>query len=144
MGKNFNIDDFSLDAVDAFLGKDSHGESNDQSCQDEEKKQIVEKEDNKQPKRKFNPTSMTFEYEDEEAQKKHDLRAKLNSMNRDVLADRQAAIKIGLEEMGFSSSDMGQTGNSFTGEVLDRHRKIAKSQAEDAKAHIIRTRKGRD
>lgn len=94
----------------------------------------------KSPRKKFNAEKCTFEYADENLQKLHDLRDKLRFSNRDPLADRQREIEHGLEEIRFKKSDMGKTGDSRTGEVTDRHKKIADSQVEDAKADIIRTR----
>ena len=94
----------------------------------------------KSPRKKFNAEKGTLEYADENLQKLQELRKKMHFSNRDPLTNRQREIELGLEEIGFEKSDMGKTGDSRTGEVTDRHKKIADSQVEDAKADIIRTR----
>ena len=94
----------------------------------------------KSPQQQFNAEKGTLEYADENLQKLQELRKKMHFSNRDPLADRQREIELGLEEIGFKKSDMGKTGDSRTGEVTDRHKKIADSQVEDAKEDIIRTR----
>lgn len=62
-----------------------------------------------------------------------ELRKRLHTENVDPLAARQRLLENGLEEIGLSKDDLGKIGDSRTGEVSDKHKKVAESQAEDAK-----------
>lgn len=102
----------------------------------------------------FNPESMEFEVTDENIKKIRELRRRLKENNRDTLADKESEMKLGLNEMEFSEEDkkqglnnlefsekdIGKTGDSRTGEVSERHKKIAQSQVEDAKSMMLRKR----
>ena len=48
--------------------------------------------------------------------------------------------KQGLNNLEFSEKDIGKTGDSRTGEVSEKHKKIAQSQVEDAKSMMLRKR----
>lgn len=92
----------------------------------------------KTPEKTYNPETGLFEYADRIMQKLHDVRKKLHNRNIDPLAAKQEEMSRGLEEIGLSRKDMGKTGDSSTGEITEKHKKIANSQTEDAKAVMIK------
>lgn len=100
-------------------------------------------ETSKEPGKKFNFETGKFEYADSMLQKIAELRRRLKAENTDPLAAKQSELIIGLEDIGLSKEDLGKTGDSRTGEVSDKHRKVAESQAEDAKELMILARNSR-
>ncbi len=89
---------------------------------------------------KFNPVTGSFEYADKNLQKIHELRQRLHDKNRDPLEAKQSEMRQGLEDIGFSKENIGKTGDSRTGDVTEKHKAIADSQIEDAKAVMLRIR----
>lgn len=69
------------------------------------------------------------------------MRQRLKNENIDYLAAKQGAISNGLEEIGLSKEDMGKTGDSSTGEITEKDKRVAKSQIEDAKYTMLQRRK---
>ena len=94
----------------------------------------------KKPQMKFNPETLVFEYADETMQKIHNLRQKIQAKERDPLESKQKELAQGLNDIGFSTEDMGKTGDSRTGQVTEKHRAIAASQIEDAKQIMLQRR----
>lgn len=97
-------------------------------------------ESSKKPQMKFNHETLEFEYADENIQKIHDLRRRIQAQEHDPLEMKQIELAQGLRDIGFSEKDMGKTGDSRTGQVTERHRAIAASQIEDAKQVMLRRR----
>ena len=93
----------------------------------------------KAPERRFNPTSMEFEYADPKLQELAERRRELNRTKQDILALKERIAKQGLEEIGLEGK-MGQTGNSRATNpneaVTETHKKVAESQIEDLKPFI--------
>lgn len=98
----------------------------------------------KAPEMTFNPEMGVFEYADKNMQKLHEVRQKLRSENPDYLALKQKEMSRGLEEIGLSREDLGKTGNSLTGEVTERHKKVTNSQIEDAKDMMLSRRRAKE
>ena len=104
---------------------------------------LLSRENDKQPQKKFNFETGESYYADERLQKIAELRKRLHTENNDPLAARQRLLENGLEEIGLSKDDLGKTGDSRSGEVSDKHKKVAESQTEDAKWSILQARQQR-
>lgn len=87
----------------------------------------------KKPQMEFNHETGVFEYANKAMQKIHDLRRQRQAKEYDPLESKQRELAQGLRDIGFSEKDMGKTGDSITGQVTEKHRKIAASQIEDTK-----------
>lgn len=95
----------------------------------------ITREHEKQPRKYVDLSLGEEQYVDDSLQKIKELRAKLKSENNDPLEVKQIMMQRGLEEIGLSKEDLGKTGDSRSGEVTDKHKKIAASQVEDAMYH---------
>lgn len=104
---------------------------------------LLSRENDKQPQKKFNFETGESYYADERLQKIAELRKRLYTENNDPLAARQRLLENGLEEIGLSKDDLGKTGDSRSGEVSDKHKKVAESQTEDAKWSILQAKQQR-
>lgn len=132
---------------------ESDSETNQEVVEEKKSKKMSRREEY-YSKMTFNPESMEFEVTDENIKKIRELRRRLKENNRDSLADKEHEMKLGLNEMEFSEEDkkqglnnlefsekdMGKTGDSRTREVSEKHKKIARSQVEDAKSMMLRKR----
>ena len=98
---------------------------------------ILHSENNKKPVEKFDFNTGEAVYVDKNLQKIKELRQRLKNENIDYLAAKQGAISNGLEEIGLSKEDMGKTGDSSTGEITEKDKRVAKSQIEDAKYTML-------
>lgn len=104
---------------------------------------LLSRENDKQPQKKFNFETGESYYADERLQKISELRKRLYTENNDPLAARQRLLENGLEEIALSKDDLGKTGDSRSGEVSDKHKKVAESQTEDAKWSILQAKQQR-
>lgn len=104
---------------------------------------LLSRENDKEPQKKFSFETGESYYADERLQKIAELRKRLHTENNDPLAARQRLLENGLEEIGLSKDDLGKTGDSRSGEVSDKHKKVAESQTEDAKWSILQARQQR-
>lgn len=114
------------------------GKSEKQQSVSKSKEYILHSENEHSPSKKVSLELGEEQYVDDNLQKIKKLRKRLKDEHRDYLEDKQNFIANGLEEIGLSKEDMGKTGNSQTGEISEKHKKIARSQAEDAKDAIIK------
>ena len=131
----------------------SDSETNQEVVEEKKSKKMSPREEY-YSKMTFNPETATFDIADENIKKIRELRSRLKENNRDPLADKEHEMKLGLNEMEFSEEDkkqglnnlefsekdMGKTGDSRTGEVSEKHKKIARSQVEDAKSMMLQKR----
>ncbi len=101
---------------------------------------LLSRENDKEPQKKFSFETGESYYADEKLQKIAELRKRLHTENNDSLAAHQRLLENGLEEIGLSKDDLGKTGDSRSGEVSDKHKKVAESQTEDAKWSILQAR----
>jgi len=85
----------------------------------------------KSPEYVFNERTGEFDYKNPEFQQKAEQRRKEKSANTDCLEDKLNRIrqKLGHENL---EEDMGKTGDSRTGNVSEKHRRVAKIQLEAA------------
>ena len=102
---------------------------------------ILHSENNKKPVEKFDFNTGEAVYVDKNLQKIKELRQRLKNENIDYLAAKQGAISNSLEEIGLSKEGMGKTGDSSTGEITEKDKRVAKSQIEDAKYTMLQRRK---
>ena len=86
---------------------------------------LLSRENDKEPQKKFSFETGESYYADEKLQKIAEL------------------LENGLEEIGLSKDDLGKTGDSRSGEVSDKHKKVAESQTEDAKWSILQAKQQR-
>lgn len=100
--------------------------------------------DDKKPKLDFNPETGLIEYADKNLQKIAELRKRIKNSNIDLLELKAKSLSSGLEEIGLSQDNLGKTGDSRTGEITEKNRKIAKSQMEDAKELMLRNKKSKE
>ena len=96
--------------------------------------------DKKTPELDFNPETGLIEYADKNLQKIAELRKRMNDSHIDPLEFKAKSLSSGIEEIGLSKDDLGKTGNSRTGEITEKNRKIAASQTEDAKEAMLQKR----
>ena len=99
---------------------------------------------NKRPELDFNPETGLIEYADKNLQKITELRKRIQNSNTDPLEIKAKSLSSGLEEIGLSKDDLGKTGDSRTGEITEKNRKIAKSQTEDAKELMLWNKKSEE
>ncbi len=132
---------------------ESDSETNQEVVEEKKSKKMSPREEY-YSKMTFNPETGTFDIADENIKKIRELRSRLKENNRDSLADKEHEMKLGLNEMEFSEEDkkqglnnlefsekdMGKTGDSSTGEVSEKHKKVARSQMEDAKSMMLQKR----
>lgn len=118
---NFNFDDFEQQ------------KSNQKRC-----------DDNKKPELDFNPETGLIEYADKNLQKIAELRKRKKDSHIDPLEFKAKSLSSGLEEIGLSKDDLGKTGDSRTGEITEKNRKIAASQTEDAKEIMLWNKKSKE
>lgn len=109
-------------------------------------KKIKEKElemrlSEKAPVRVYDEQTGMFEYKDQELRKKAKQREE-NKHTGDKYQRRLDGLKKHLRRAGLED-DVGKTGNSETGKISEKDRKVASIQAEHAKEYILRDRKQR-
>ena len=73
-----------------------------------------------------------------------ELRKRIKDSNIDLLEFKSKSLSSGLEEIGLSKDDLGKTGNSRTGEITEKNRKIAANQTEDAKEIMLWNKKSKE
>lgn len=72
---------------------------------------------------------------------KLDLSGNQENGSNDYLATKQEIISSGLKKRRLSEKDIGKTGNSSTGEITEKDKRVAKSQIKDAKYTMLQRRK---
>lgn len=155
-GIELNGQDFSLDEpvqeesqrgvsleIDPETGKFVAVADYSQQRETSKKEYILHSDNKNAPAKKINLELGEEEYVDANLQKIRELRKRLKEESRDPLAAKQELLQRGLEEVGLSKNDLGKTGDSRTGEISDKHKKVANSQSEDAKWLMLNNAKQR-
>lgn len=93
------------------------------------------------PEMQFNKKRSIFEYKNPALRKIAELRSRLKATGSDPLKGKEDRLKLGLEEIGLSADDLGKTGDSRTGEVSEKHKRVASSQIADYKDTSSNTHK---
>jgi len=85
----------------------------------------------------YNEKTGEFNYKNPEFQQKAEVRCKHKLENKDYLEYKLRRIK---KKLGYAEleDDMGKTGDSRTGEVSEKHKRVAEIQTETAKTSPIR------
>lgn len=85
----------------------------------------------------YNEKTGEFNYKNSEFQQKADMRYKRKLENKDYLEYKLKRIKKKLGYAGLGD-DMGKTGDSHTGEVSEKHKRVTEIQKETAKTSPTR------
>lgn len=107
---------------------------------DDKNNTVLEKETNTsshKPEYIYNEKTGEFNYKNSEFQQKADMRHKRKLENKDYLEYKLKRIKKKLGYAGLED-DMGKTGDSRTGEVSEKQKRVAEIQTETAKTSPIR------
>lgn len=89
------------------------------------------------PEYLYNEKTGEFNYKNPEFQQKAEVRRKIKLENKDYLEYKLKRIKKKLGYAGLDE-DIGKTGDSCTGEVAEKHKRVAEIQAETTKTSPVR------